>query len=63
MVEDALVPSAEEQAEEILAELRDHPNADVPEGLTKADLIETIDEDRPVSVNLKAVIDGLGGLV
>lgn len=53
------IPEPEDQAEEILELLRDH-GFDV-DGIDPVDIVQTIDSEKPVSVNLRTVADGLKG--
>ena len=53
------IPEPEDQAEEILELLRDH-GFDV-DGVEPEDIVPTIDSEKPVSVNLRTVADGLKG--
>lgn len=57
----AFVPPADEQAEEILSDLRSDPRVTVPDGVTVDDIEKTIDPEKPVSVNFKTVLEGLRG--
>lgn len=51
------IPPADEQAEEILDELRS--NFDLAEDITAADIEPNVDPEKPVSVNLRRVRESL----
>lgn len=53
------IPPVDEQAADILGDLRAEPDVDVPPDLTAGDIEKAIDPDAPVSVNFKTVLDAI----
>lgn len=53
------VPPPDEQAEEIIAELRALEGFDLAADIAPADIVDNIDPDKPTSVNLRRVREAL----